>query len=327
MIGIRRLAALAVALIALSTSAVATASSAAAADQTGSCSTSQTPKPLGTAIKGAIEVAGDVDAYRIKVPMNEWIGISLINLPADYGFDIRSLDGTLLRSVSEATGVGFERTFRRFSAGTYCIRVFGVGTAHSSIQYALVPQELGNSMRLLNPTVVKEGSYFYVKGEIFNGTSVPRRNMRINISLKNANGVVLSYDTLSVYSSYYIALPGQAIAMDDSVYHSEAVSVGFPGQPLADVTSCTVGDRGISVQGLSHVRAFDTHTAMAVVVNPSSGRDLLMYLNQYNLAGKLVQTGHTGYTYVSSASTQSFVVEDYADPTARRWWVAFYEEC
>ena len=326
MYDVRRTGAVIAALVTLFVGGVAVALPASA-EQTASCSTTQTARPLGTAIKGAIEISGDVDAYRVSVPSNQWVGISLINLPADFGFDVRTTSGDLLTSVSSATGVGFERVFRRFSAGTYCIRVFGIGTAHSSAQYALVPSALGNSMRLLNAVVTQEDGNFRVTGEVFNGTSAPRDNVRLNVSLKTSTGSVLSYDTVNAYSSSTMVRPGTAIAFSDFVYSNGAASVGFPNGPIADLSYCTLGDQGVRLEGVSHVRAYGIHTASAVAVNSSASRSMRMSLNQYDLAGKVVGVEWTSYDYVASLSTTSFVATTTADTRARRWLTPIYQEC
>jgi glucose/arabinose dehydrogenase len=135
-------------------------------------------------INETIHSASDVDWYRFTVSSTHRVRVVLGDLSGDARVDLYSSCSNLLQS-SQRTGSGFEQLYRKLPAGTYRVKVSGVGGA--SGPYALRFQILSNSLTFVTRTGWHTGSTVVFAGEIINNDSSIRRSILVHATLYNAS--------------------------------------------------------------------------------------------------------------------------------------------
>jgi hypothetical protein len=94
--------------------------------------------PFNTNIKGAINVASDIDNYKIVISTAGRITINLTNLPTNYNLQLLNSAGTQL-AISANTSTSNESIVFTLAVGTYYVKVYGAAanSFNSSVCYVL----------------------------------------------------------------------------------------------------------------------------------------------------------------------------------------------
>ncbi|HET7677637.1 MAG TPA: hypothetical protein VFK38_07270 [Candidatus Limnocylindrales bacterium] len=163
------------------------APTATAADAPGSCA-SAVSKSVGAWHSETIGSATDVDWFRFSLTSTRRVLVTLGRLPKNYSLALYSSCGTLL-ATSNRAATTYEEIDRSLAAGTYRVRVAGVGGATSSSPYSLRFRPLASGVVVLSSAAWKDGAgRLHIPGEVYNNTSSTRSGVRVTVNLIHADG-------------------------------------------------------------------------------------------------------------------------------------------
>ncbi len=112
--------------------------------------------PFNTNITGLINLAGDVDHYKIVITTAGTITITLSTLPADYDVKLLNSAGTQV-GISQAGGTTSETINYTAAAGTYYIQVYGYSNANNASTCYTLKAQLGTATKGNEPALISKG--------------------------------------------------------------------------------------------------------------------------------------------------------------------------
>ncbi len=158
------------------------------------------PTRAGAWLTEKIDVPGDVDWFQFTVPRTGYASAVLGRLDADLRLDLYSSCSTLVAS-SQQSGTTYEAIYGRLAAGTYRLKVSGVGGAVSTAPYSLRFQNLLEQVQVDSSTSWAVGGQVTVVGSVLNNTSSPERSITVRADLFDAANRNIGSVSTAVYAS------------------------------------------------------------------------------------------------------------------------------
>ena len=169
------------------------------AEAADTCATA-TAGTVGAWLNKKIDTPGDVDWFRFSVPRTGYALVVLGGLDADLRLDLYS-SCTHLVASSQHGGTVYEAIYARLAAGTYRVKVSGIGGAVSSNPYSLRFRNLAERVQLDSRSSWAAAGRVTIVGVVMNNTSTYKRSVTVRADLFNAANVRIGSVSTPVYAT------------------------------------------------------------------------------------------------------------------------------
>ena len=159
-----------------------------------------TAAPAGSWLNEKIDTPGDVDWFQYTVPSTGYALIIVGGLDADLRLDLYS-SCTHLVASSQHGGTVFEGLYARLPAGTYRVKVSGIGGAVSSNPYSLRFRTLTERVQVESRSSWIAAGRLTIVGAVLNNTSAYKRSVTVRADLFNAANVRIGSVSTPVYAT------------------------------------------------------------------------------------------------------------------------------
>jgi hypothetical protein len=169
------------------------------AEAADTCATA-TAGTVGASLNEKINTPTDVDWFSFSVPRTGYALIVLGGLDADLRLDLYS-SCTHLVATSQHGGTVYEAIYARLAAGTYRVKVSGIGGAVSSNPYTLRFRNLAERLQLDSRSSWAAAGRVTIVGVVLNNTSGYKRSVTVRADLFDAANRRIGSVTTPVYAT------------------------------------------------------------------------------------------------------------------------------